>query len=355
MKDFCKTNKKTNYIAFLGSIIIIATALVSFRSTVKKTLISLTKKSDKPEHWITIFMHGSFGSILALLDAQNVLKDNMSGTKYKKMISKMRKNPYFYQDQPMLQKGLVKVIPSFDLNTSADKTYAVYPITKAYETILNQVSPGKEKNHFYTFGWSGLMSQQRRRLEAIRFYNTLVQELETYKKNGITPKIRIITHSHGGNLALNFGAIKTVVSHLDTPETLTLHTQSTDKQESLQEMLSIMQQLPTKQQHTIKKGQKKFDYIPEKDDLVVHELILFGTPIQPETHDFAFNTIFKKVYNFYSDEDLVQDLDWVSTKKSSSEKNSIFQVSRKKIKTTRRLSLSLLKTSPFPRRQILRM
>ena len=43
---------------------------------------------------------------------------------------------------------------------------------------MNELAkPGKEKNYFYTFGWSGLLSQHRRCLEAIRFYNALSLEL----------------------------------------------------------------------------------------------------------------------------------------------------------------------------------
>jgi hypothetical protein len=220
----------------------------------------------------------------------------------------------------MLQKGLIKLIPSFNLQTTKNKKYAIYPIAKAYEIILESIKPGKEQNHFYTFGWSGLMSQSRRRMEAVRFYNAISQELETYTKKGIYPKIRILAHSHGGNLALNLGAVKSALLNLKEPEKFLKTIKNTDEQESLQEMIDIMQSLPIKPTNSTPKGQKRFDYLPEKKDLVINELILFGTPIQTETHNFAFHSLFEKVYNFYSEEDLVQDLDWVSTKKSSSEK-----------------------------------
>ena len=42
---------------------------------------------------------------------------------------------------------------------------------------------------------------------------------------------------------------------------------------------------------------------------------MYGAPIQPETQHFFLSPCFKKIYNFYSDEDIVQGGDWVSTRR----------------------------------------
>lgn len=63
--------------------------------------------------------------------------------------------------------------------------------------------------HFYTFGWSGALSFSEREKAGKRLYEGVKHLLEEYKeKYGFYPKIRIMTFSHGGNVALN------MVSHL---------------------------------------------------------------------------------------------------------------------------------------------
>ena len=80
------------------------------------------------EPWMTIFVHGSFGSLLGLLNAYQVINDQVKGTFYKKVVGKMRKDPFFCRDQPLLGKGMIRVEPSFDLATTGSKRLAVYPL-----------------------------------------------------------------------------------------------------------------------------------------------------------------------------------------------------------------------------------
>ncbi|MCF7799387.1 hypothetical protein K9M16_00085 [Candidatus Babeliales bacterium] len=273
---------------------------------------------EKPQVCLNIFVHGTFNCVLGFFDTYKVIKDEISGTQYKKMLAKLRKNPFFYKNQPILQKGLIKIKPTFDLMKTNNKIYGIYPISKAYLSLMQEINP-TEKNLFYTLGWSGLISQSRRRFEAIRFYNILSQEIEKYKKRGLNPKIRILAHSHGGNLILNFAAIKNLIQDVnnnpkDISEKLKKDIKNSEEKESLVKMLDILQKFPIQKNAEIQKGFKKYDYMPINKDLLIDELILFGTPIQPETENFVYSDIFKKVYNFYSDEDYVQSSDWVSTK-----------------------------------------
>jgi hypothetical protein len=58
--------------------------------------------------------------------------------------------------------------------------------------------------HFYTFGWSGALSFPARKKTGIILYNQLKDLILSYKQlYNLYPKIRIITYSHGGNVALN--------------------------------------------------------------------------------------------------------------------------------------------------------
>jgi hypothetical protein len=271
----------------------------------------------EPVPWMTIFVHGSFGSLLGFLNMTDVLHDKISGTLYRKVIKGMRNDEHFFKDQAILQRGLIPLEPTFDIQSVGNKKHSVYPLAMAYELVTQAVRPGKEKNYFYTFGWSGLISQNSRRFEAIRFYNALTEELDRLKSLGIEPKIRLLCHSHGGNLALNLAAISLLLSAGVSDERKIL-SQDPDENESLQKMLATIKELTTKEDAKTKTDQKIYDYVPMRSSIIIDELIMFGTPIQPETEAFCYSHVFKKVYNFYSDQDYVQRADWVSSKQSLS-------------------------------------
>lgn len=58
--------------------------------------------------------------------------------------------------------------------------------------------------HFYTFGWSGQLSFKARAQAGKDLFTGLKALLADYKcKYGFYPKLRIMTFSHGGNVALN--------------------------------------------------------------------------------------------------------------------------------------------------------
>jgi hypothetical protein len=296
---------------FLGFGIGLAVFILFFH---KKISLSSNHQEASSEQWMTVFVHGSFGSLLGFLNFSDVMSDNVRGSFYRNVTKKMRDDGFFYKDQAILPRGLVAVEPTFDLKIAGDKKYAAYPLIKAYQEISESIKPGKEKNYFYTFGWSGLMSQNSRRFESIRLYNALCEELTKFKQRGITPKIRFICHSHGGNLCLNLAAINKVLS-LNAWDEKALVSGDADENEAIHKMADAMKDLTTKENAKTKIDQKVYDYVPTQAGLVIDELIMFGNPVQPETERFCHSNTFKRVYNFYSDEDLVQRFDWVTSKR----------------------------------------
>ncbi len=332
-----KINKKiiNKKIYIIISIIfsIILSSTIIFKTYLNKTNWYLKQANKEKQEHITIFTHGSFGSIMGLIDLFKVLKDNVTGTIYKKTVSKMRKNIYFYSGQPIMQKGLIKIEPSFDLSSTSSVRLAAYPILKAYEEVNKQFLKKEINNHFYTFGWSGLISQERRRKESIRFYNSLTEEVEFHTKSGIKPKIRILAHSHGGNVTLNLSAVNIVINNFNDMDTILKQTINEDEKEALMQMYKQIKKLPTKEDHTQTNGQKSLDYRPTNKSLKIDELLMFGTPIQPETECLIFNNFFDKIYNIYSSEDVVQDIDSISTKKNSSQRLKTLEttISKKEI------------------------
>lgn len=107
---------------------------------------------------------------------------------------------------------------------------------------------------FYSFGWSGKLSFSERqkwgKLLSQQLYNL---SLDYTKHDGIKPTIRVVTFSHGGNVALNMA-----------------------------------------------------QFLPASIQV---ELILIACPIQPDTESFVLYDCFSKIYTVYSLQDLIQVID----------------------------------------------
>ncbi len=110
---------------------------------------------------------------------------------------------------------------------------------------------------FYAFVWSGELCFKERKNSAQKLYFQLREILRDYrKKHKRNPKLRVITTSHGGNVALNMANIENAHK--------TIH---------------------------------------------IDELILLCCPVQHETRDFVSSPLFGKVYSLYSTADYIQKLD----------------------------------------------
>lgn len=74
---------------------------------------------------------------------------------------------------------------------------------------LSTASPERfSYEHFYVFGWTGKLNFEERLKAAQALFLALEQLMQHYEVelNG-TPELRIIAHSHGGNVVLNLGNI----------------------------------------------------------------------------------------------------------------------------------------------------
>lgn len=118
--------------------------------------------------------------------------------------------------------------------------------------------------HFYFWGWSGKLSRRARASEARVLYRDTVSLLKEYRKKFPHAPIylRMISHSHGGNVLLNLSAA----------------------------------------------------YDPG-NPLIFDELILLSCPVQYATKENITADCFKKIYSFYSS-DLYQVIDFQYTQKN---------------------------------------
>lgn len=212
------------------------------------------------ETWITVFVHGIM-SIKPHLKASNLLKfmcDDVCETLYAKTVELMRLDSFFYKNQAMQGFGFVKIDP-----TLVERGYSQGAIADILNDVTLWSEPDKKfDNHYYTYGWSGLLSPTQRYEDAKGLFIGLERLVAEFKAQGVNPKIRVIGYSHGGNVVLNLGAV-----HQRFRPDSKLH---------------------------------------------IDEAILLGMPVQKETAGFINDPVFGKVYHIYSGCDRVQRLDCFS-------------------------------------------
>ena len=126
--------------------------------------------------------------------------------------------------------------------------------------ILDRADPGSfPRVHYYAFGWSGQLSFMVRHLAAHRLYGELKRLIRRQQEHdGVPPILTIITHSHGGNVALNLGF---------------------------------------------------FYHLDDEPSFEVDRLILLACPVQAKTASFVTNKLFKRIYSLHSHRDTLQVMD----------------------------------------------
>jgi hypothetical protein len=216
--------------------------------------------SDAQEPWITVFVHGML-NVAPHINFKNVcllMQDSISDTVYAHTVRHMRQDPFFYLNEAMGPIGWQKLDPS-----NLNKGLASNAIAHIYNEMLKIAHLPYKNNVYYTYGWSGLMSLRQRYEEAEDLLVGIHRLVEKYTQGkGITPKVRVIGYSHGGNVALNMARI-----HAEKYPDMDIH---------------------------------------------IAELILMGMPVQIETDIFTESPIFEKIYHFYSRLDRIQRLDLFS-------------------------------------------
>lgn len=282
-------------------------SLTILGGTIRTTSLPLENSSTEvlqpqADTWVTVFVHGimSIQPHLTLQNLMRFVRDDVQDTVYSQTVEYMRKDPYFYLNQAMQEFGLQK-IDKGDLqpgNASSAIANIYDRVTKLYEPLND--------NHYYTFGWSGLLSPTSRYLDAIKLFKELSTELKTkFWDNGIYPKVRLIGYSHGGNVCLNFAAARN-------------NTDSTSP-------------------------------------ISVDELILIGTPIQTETDYLCTDPVFKKIYHVFSRADRIQRIDFFSFNRIFSRRcfqsNNHFKVPKKLTQIEMKFTRAAHKNKKSPKRE----
>lgn len=215
--------------------------------------------SASKQVWVNVFIHGiiSIKPLVTLSNFMRFLTDNVYDSPYAQTIELMRQDPFFYQNQPVQQNGLIPVdMHNHKPGAAASCMANIF----AHVNALNEVEPTTQL--FYTFGWSGLLSRAARYCDAKILFQELEKLVPQLQSQGINPKIRIVGYSHGGTLGIKLAMVKRI-------------------------------------EHIMPNFQ-------------VDELIILGTPIQYDTDYLIADPLFKKVYNVFSRGDRFQKLDFFS-------------------------------------------
>lgn len=217
-----------------------------------------TASTQTQRPWLTVFVHGikSVKPHISLDNFFRFMVDDVEDTVYAKTIELMRKDPFFFKNQPMRELGLHRADPH-DIGQGK----AANAMALLFEEV-NAMIGGQKNNYYYTYGWSGLLSPKARYKDAEIFFVSLEQELKKYHAQNIYPKVRVIGYSHGGNVCLNLERIRR-------------------------------------------------DKYPNST-MSVDQLLIVGSPIQGETDFLVNGPLFKRIYNFFSHADRIQKLDFFS-------------------------------------------
>jgi hypothetical protein len=145
-------------------------------------------------------------------------------------------------------KGLCKI--------NQPETYH-YPSLRAQ--ALEAADPAHfSTEHFYTFGWSGLLDLQARKIAAQDLFNALKNLVLDYlAQYGYAPEIILISHSHGGNVILHLAEI------VD----------------------------------------------PDGFELKIAKAVLLACPVQNHTNHLISSSIFERIYSLHSHTDMIQIVD----------------------------------------------
>lgn len=259
---------------------------------------------------IKVFIHGTYGSALSLLNYGHVKKDDLAGTAYLALQRVLRQSEDEGSRRFMGPVGLLQV--------NAENVQAQDPMTCMIEALA-QVHKGlfgdDEESLHYLFGWSGLLSQQERRREAIRLYNNLVTLRDAVKVRGKKPVLKLYCYSHGCNVGLNLALVDACLSG----DARLLEAIDPEVRVGMQELLAgnaclglstiLSHDQAEKLAHEYQRPLRRLEKIDQ--------IMLLALPVQEETAPFVGDKLFGRVIQVYSENDGIVDADLVSSKKRS--------------------------------------
>lgn len=215
-----------------------------------------------------VFIHGTILVGYFFVDIPGSWRDEyQENSLIERAMAAARKHPFLYHSELVLDLGVTDVTQEIMVPLSYPLTHekAAISILRAFERTDRCVSSRKGAYHYYTFGWSGALSERKRNKDSFYLYQGLLGIQTSLKERYPRAKIRfeLYAHSHGGQL----------IAHLPI----------------------VHRQFP-------------------ENDLLIDLAVLCATPLYKEkAQPMISSTMFGTIINLHSSGDKVQNLDIIST------------------------------------------
>ena len=207
---------------------------------------------------LTVFIHGTVGSSFNIFNPFVGYHDRTDEDTFSvRALRRYRSHPAMGFDQLLGEEGF------YILNTcKGDPLLASTYLIPAYDEMSRLFEKTCDVQEYALFGWTGLLSNRARRDAGVQLYEALVDYRDRIKKMyKVIPVIRIVAHSHGGNVALY-----------------------------------------------VAQGE-----LEQQKRLEIDSLFMYGTPMQVETAPYISSPLFRHIALGYSWGDSVQRRDFFST------------------------------------------
>lgn len=161
------------------------------------------------QHNVTVFIHGTCQAGLALLNPKRTYLDKFNGKSWFELtLAQTRTDGYLEKSDLMLGLGLTDVteLISKPIQDPEVCHKAAINCVRAYDAFIPKNK--HEQNHYYTFGWLGLMSETCREQASEQLYDCLYNLKQEFTKNNDTVTFTLQSHSHGGQLVLHLAQVR---------------------------------------------------------------------------------------------------------------------------------------------------
>jgi hypothetical protein len=173
--------------------------------------VSSISECGTQEEIATVFIHGSIHVPLAFLSPFCVLYDSFNGSSwYEKTVNSLRYHITTQRDGVVFLDGLFEVTQIINQDNFEGPTRynGACHVIRGFQRSCATISHTTRR--FFTFGWSGILSEQERKSAAEDLYDALhALKLEALVR-GKQLKIELYAFSHGGQIALHLPMVRKI-------------------------------------------------------------------------------------------------------------------------------------------------
>lgn len=154
------------------------------------------------EEVLTVFIHGSLHVPLVFLSPLCIFGDSFDGSWYERTIHSLRHHSITQQGGVVLSYGLHEVTELAEQESfvgparSSGACHTIRGFNRSCQKIPHV------KHRFFTFGWSGILSEKERKAAAQDLYESLYELRNMKLLAGKRVRIELYAFSHGGQVAL---------------------------------------------------------------------------------------------------------------------------------------------------------